>query len=1321
MKNVMNKINRCLDSVPRGMSGVLRWLSLSKPLLMALTFAFVFASCSDLDTEDGGSASVIPAGNQVAVRITVDEAVGRTAFPDATRDNITIFVLSEGETELGRWTKDWDSGISAYKLMQQDAITLTAGTHTLTLTGCTASSATATDGATYIGTLKDVTVAEGTVLNFTLSFIDVSQTGTGSASIYYDWPRSWNSNEYKVYALYKTQDRLTPGDEEFSYKSSGVSNYSDDYYWLQTSRSSLSAGYYIAVLEYYADRNYSVLLGKATELVYVTAGIQTTARVRLEAKNSTYTITYNFNGGSFAGMDTSIPQTKTYSLLQDVTLYGCDGNGIVSKPGYTFGGWYVSEDFDGEPITGWKKKTVAKDVTLYAKWDYTVTFNANDTEEAPADGTMENVDVLPNTTIPLTKNAFTREGYLFTGWNTQADGAGTHYDDCAVFTVDANVTLYAEWLERTANTVAITFRTNGGKSVDIVQVPSGTSFDAPETTLIGHDLVGWFTTETFTGDAVDFATYAPTEDAILWAKWTPHEYTITYYDYKEGETETAFSGDSTGYPETHTYGTATELPMPEKDGFSIGGWYTNAECTGTTVTELSADGYTKNITLYAKWLRTVYYVSAASGDDDTATGAEDAPYKTIGAVLGVIAEMGEKANFKIVIDGEITENVSIADTITAASITICGDDNTEDILNGGASGAVLTITAPIAVTLQDITITNGSGETKFVGGGITLNNADAVLTLADGALITGNKNTVEDSNASGGVFVTGTLIMEDGAKITNNSSMSGAGVFLYDDASEVSARFIMNGGEISNNTASKFGGGVAVCYGLFTMNDGTISGNTASGISNAAGGGVYVYENDAHFIMNGGTISGNTAAYYGGGVYNKNVFTMKGGTIADNSAENGGGVYTVKKTEEGLFTIHDGTITGNEATYGNGGGIFVTNLNGTAYDDNSFTMTGGTISSNTASSYGGGVYTANNSKTIMSGGTISKNEANRGGGVYNNSTFTLNGGTISENKANYGGGVSNYRTCYMNDGTISENEANYGGGVYNSNSFYMTGGTISGNTANTNGGAVYQVGTFEMSGSAYIPAGAEYKNDVYLLTSGGYKITVNGTLTAQTPVATISLQTLRFDMPVLKSENGVTLANEVGKFAISPKCAPAFIKENAYLDTPTYAITYKDKGGEDFTGENLSELPATHQYGITTTLVSPVRTGYEFVGWYTDSDCFGTAISSISETQTMDDITLYARWTKTSVSVDIQSDVTIAQTEKDGVITLTAADGYTDYLWLISNKAATSVITDSSVSADGKTFTFDASKLTSGMIYVITVSALNENGLEFTATVRIKK
>ena len=77
--------------------------------------------------------------------------------------------------------------------------------------------------------------------------------------------------------------------------------------------------------------------------------------------------------------------------------------------------------------------------------ELTVTFEANGNAEYPVEGTMAPQTVTANTETQLNANTFTREGYNFTGWNTEADGTGTSYADGATVNLTENTTLYAQW------------------------------------------------------------------------------------------------------------------------------------------------------------------------------------------------------------------------------------------------------------------------------------------------------------------------------------------------------------------------------------------------------------------------------------------------------------------------------------------------------------------------------------------------------------------------------------------------------------------------------------------------------------------------------------------------------------------------------------------------------------------------------------------------------------------------------------------------------------------------------------------------------------
>ena len=246
---------------------------------------------------------------------------------------------------------------------------------------------------------------------------------------------------------------------------------------------------------------------------------------------------------------------------------------------------------------------------------------------------------------------------------------------------------------------------------------------------------------------------------------------------------------------------------------------------------------------------------------------------------------------------------------------------------------------------------------------------------------------------------------------------------------------VMNGGEISGNTAD-YGGGVSV-EGIFTINGGKISGNTVS-TNRLSGGGVFV--DGGTFIMNGGAISGNTVGN-------------------NNSMGEGGGVSVVRN---GTFIMNDGRISENIVSgrigsgNGEGGGVFVR--------QGTFTMNGGEISGNTSILHGGGVSVIGS--FTMNGGKISENAASadfgNGGGVYvstwvapERGVFTMSGGEISRNTARNGGGVAVMGTFTMNNGKISGNTAsNNGNGVHVFSgigiTFTMTSGVVSGTAANIN-------------------------------------------------------------------------------------------------------------------------------------------------------------------------------------------------------------------------------------------------------------------------------
>jgi len=82
----------------------------------------------------------------------------------------------------------------------------------------------------------------------------------------------------------------------------------------------------------------------------------------------------------------------------------------------------------------------------------------------------------PGSETPVAGELPTREGFIFTGWNTEADGSGTQYDPEEVVVLPASETLvlYAQWREESPGTTEpssaapILPSTGGGSQAPIV-------------------------------------------------------------------------------------------------------------------------------------------------------------------------------------------------------------------------------------------------------------------------------------------------------------------------------------------------------------------------------------------------------------------------------------------------------------------------------------------------------------------------------------------------------------------------------------------------------------------------------------------------------------------------------------------------------------------------------------------------------------------------------------------------------------------------------------------------------------------------------------
>ena len=82
---------------------------------------------------------------------------------------------------------------------------------------------------------------------------------------------------------------------------------------------------------------------------------------------------------------------------------------------------------------------------VFSEYDTPSTFVTLSFDANGGEGTMAAQLFEAGISQAIAANTFTRDGYVFNGWNTAANGSGTSYTDKQSITISQDITLYAQW------------------------------------------------------------------------------------------------------------------------------------------------------------------------------------------------------------------------------------------------------------------------------------------------------------------------------------------------------------------------------------------------------------------------------------------------------------------------------------------------------------------------------------------------------------------------------------------------------------------------------------------------------------------------------------------------------------------------------------------------------------------------------------------------------------------------------------------------------------------------------------------------------------
>lgn len=156
--------------------------------------------------------------------------------------------------------------------------------------------------------------------------------------------------------------------------------------------------------------------------------------------DGSYTVNFDGNARSSTGSTPSV--TLAYDAPGALPVSG------FSRPGFYFTGWNSAADGTGtshqpgDVVTNLSDEADV-DVTLYAQWvPYVVSYDANGGAGSMEVSTPDEANGL----VTVSAGGFSREGYRFVGWNTEADGTGDVVATGELTeALTADLTLYAQW------------------------------------------------------------------------------------------------------------------------------------------------------------------------------------------------------------------------------------------------------------------------------------------------------------------------------------------------------------------------------------------------------------------------------------------------------------------------------------------------------------------------------------------------------------------------------------------------------------------------------------------------------------------------------------------------------------------------------------------------------------------------------------------------------------------------------------------------------------------------------------------------------------
>lgn len=277
---------------------------------------------------------------------------------------------------------------------------------------------------------------------------------------------------------------------------------------------------------------------------------------------------------------------------------------VPVRSGYTFSGWADEEEnvyqpgdhisYDGEMIC------------LTAMWEensYTVHFDGNESDE----GSMDDMTLSYAENAELPECAFSKDRYLFSGWNTERNGKGQGYaagEEISGLTDKESVTLYAQWV-KDASVHSITYFL-GSDDVNEDELPhdyrSGETVELPNPSRPGYIFLGWTGSNGRQMKRDVVIGEDESEDLLYVANWKALKYNVVIEDDK-GILKTVSKEYGTDLDLNSVISGNEDLRV---DAYETGGRRVTTSILDDSFAEMDENGEFRDISVRVTWKRRIH-------------------------------------------------------------------------------------------------------------------------------------------------------------------------------------------------------------------------------------------------------------------------------------------------------------------------------------------------------------------------------------------------------------------------------------------------------------------------------------------------------------------------------------------------------------------------------------------------------------------------------------------------------------------------------------------------------------------------------------------